>query len=150
MRAVSRICRGGGRYSRHRYAIRRNMNAFGRRFVQGGAPAGTIHPPTRKVNPAMNPINAVSDLTKALTFPFKFVFVVGLCTAINWLTSPGHWWVQWVALGMGIALLCIWARALRTIVTAAAVAAIGYLVFRWWSSRSQASRNTADMPPATR
>jgi hypothetical protein len=46
----------------------------------------------------MNPIGTVSD---AITLPIKAVGVVGLCFVINWMTSPGYWWVKWVALGMG-------------------------------------------------
>ena len=70
----------------------------------------------------MNPFKAVENLSKAVTFPFTALFVVGLCGFINWFTSPGHWWVQWVAFGMAIALLCIWARALRAVAGAAILA----------------------------
>ena len=67
----------------------------------------------------MNPIKFITrpvrDLTQAIVMPFKALFVVGLCFVINWMTSPGHWWVQWVALGMGIAVLVAWARAAQSI-----------------------------------
>ena len=89
----------------------------------------------------MNPLKPLADLSKAVTFPFTLLFVVGLCTIINWFTSPGHWWVQWVAFGMGIALLCIWARALKILIAAVGIAGLGYLVYRWWTSRGQAGRN---------
>lgn len=47
----------------------------------------------------------IKDLTDAVTMPFRALFVVGICWVINAMTSPGHWWVWWVALGMGIATL---------------------------------------------
>ena len=53
----------------------------------------------------MNPLKPLADLSKAVTFPFTFLFVVGLCTIINWFTSPGHWWVQWPALGFALYLV---------------------------------------------
>lgn len=89
----------------------------------------------------MNPLAPAADLLRAFTFPFKMIFVVGLCAAINWFTSPGHWWFQWVAFGMGIALLCIWARALRTLVGAGLLAGMGYLAYRWWKGREPGDAN---------
>lgn len=83
----------------------------------------------------MNPLKAPKHLLRAVTFPFTFLFVVGLCTFINWFTSPGQWWVQWVAFGMGIALICIWARALKILVATIGIAAIGYFLYRWWQDR---------------
>jgi hypothetical protein len=86
----------------------------------------------------MNPLDAAKDLTRAVTFPFTFLFVVGLCAFINWFTSPGHWWVQWVAFGMGIALITVWARALKVLVATIGLAAIGYFLYRWWQNRTNA------------
>jgi fatty acid desaturase len=51
-------------------------------------------------------VNPVRTLREAITLPFTAIFVVGLCFVINWMTAPGFWWVQWVALGMGIAVFC--------------------------------------------
>ncbi len=66
------------------------------------------------------------------------LFVVGLCFFINVMTSPGHWWFQWVAFGMGIGLVVVWARALRTLGVAALTAGIAYLVYRWFFRRKAA------------
>ena len=70
----------------------------------------------------MNPISTVSD---AITLPLKAVGVVGLCFVINWMTSPGYWWVKWVALGMGIAVVSAWWRAFRLVALTAIIAALG-------------------------
>lgn len=93
----------------------------------------------------MNPLSIITrpmrDLTQAVLMPLKALFVVGLCFAINWMSSPGHWWVQWVALGMGIAVLVAWARAARLLLLLALV----YLVGRWVERRhGQAMRARFD------
>jgi uncharacterized protein (DUF983 family) len=47
---------------------------------------------------------------------------------VNLLTSPGHWWVQWAALGIGIAWVLSLVRVVQAIVIAGGVAAlIAYL-----------------------
>ena len=47
----------------------------------------------------MNPLNIlfnnpVSDVIRAVVMPFKFIFVVGLCWFINYMTFTGTWWVK--------------------------------------------------------
>lgn len=90
----------------------------------------------------MNPLHLITrpvrDLTRAITLPFKALFVVGLCFAINAMTSPGHWWVKWVAFGMGIAVLVAWARALRTLLAIGLVAAVGLWVHRRYGDQARA------------
>jgi hypothetical protein len=83
----------------------------------------------------MNPVRTVAD---AFAKPFKFLYVVGLCCLINVVTSPGHWWVQWVALGMGIAVIAAWARAVKLLVAAGAVAALGAWAYRRWGDAGKA------------
>lgn len=87
----------------------------------------------------MNPLSAV---VKAVTFPLQWIFVVGLCYFINWVTSPDEWWAQWVAFGMTIALVCVWARALKVIVATVGLAGGAYLVHRWWTGRSEPVAST--------
>ena len=90
----------------------------------------------------MNPLSAipvVSDIARAITYPFKMIFVVGLCAFINYFTSPGVWWVQWVAFGMGIGLIAVWAKAIRAVGVAAITAAVGYVVYRWFQRRKATS-----------
>ncbi|MEJ2076556.1 MAG: hypothetical protein P8020_13865 [Acidobacteriota bacterium] len=58
---------------------------------------------------------------RALKFLFVGPLILVLCLVINVMTSPGHWWVQWVALGIGIA----WVISLFRVI--AAIIAIGGL-----------------------
>ena len=78
----------------------------------------------------MNPLRPFHNVAAAVVMPFKALFVVGLCALINALTSPGHWWFRWVALGMGIAVVVAFARAARSIVLLALLAWGGWWVYR--------------------
>ena len=40
---------------------------------------------------------------RALKFLVVGPLVLVLCFVIDAMTSPGHWWVQWAALGISIA-----------------------------------------------
>lgn len=59
---------------------------------------------------------------------FRFLFVAPLVLAmlviINLMTSPGHWWVQWPALGIGFAWLISWGRVLRAVLVLGGLAAL--------------------------
>ena len=47
---------------------------------------------------------------------------------VNLMTSPGHWWVQWAALGIGIAWIFSLIRVLRAMILLGGLAAlIAYL-----------------------
>jgi hypothetical protein len=62
-----------------------------------------------------------------VTAPFILAFLV----VINLMTSPGHWWVQWAALGMGIAWVFSLLRVVRAVIIAGGLAAFGaYLMNR--------------------
>lgn len=58
---------------------------------------------------------------------FKFLFVgpmiLAMLVVINWMTSPGHWWVQWPALGIGIAWFFSLLRVAKAVVIAGGLAA---------------------------
>lgn len=75
-------------------------------------------------------MNPIRNLHAAITLPFTAVFVVGLCFIVNWMTAPGHWWVQWVALGMGIAVLGAWFRAAKTLIAGGALALLAAWAYR--------------------
>jgi hypothetical protein len=70
------------------------------------------------------------DLHQAVTLPFTALFTLAICTTINWITSPGHWWVQWPALGLGIAWLISLARVARAVVLAGGLAAVAAILMR--------------------
>ena len=55
---------------------------------------------------------------QALKFLFIGPLILALLVVINFMTSPGDWWVQWAALGIGIA----WVLSLFRVIGAAVVA----------------------------
>lgn len=65
---------------------------------------------------------------RAVRFLYAGPTVLVFLAAINLLTSPGHWWVQWAALGIGIAWVISLFRVLRAAILLGGLAAlIGYL-----------------------
>jgi len=65
---------------------------------------------------------------KAVKFLFMGPLILVVLVIINALTSPGHWWVQWAALGIGIAWLFSLFRVVVAIVAVGGLAAfIAYL-----------------------
>jgi hypothetical protein len=50
--------------------------------------------------------------------------IVGMLVVINLMTSPGHWWVQWPALGIGIAWVISAFRVLGALAMVGGLAAL--------------------------
>ncbi len=70
-------------------------------------------------------------LWRAVKFLFVGPLILALCFVINVMTSPHHWWVQWVALGIGIAWIINFFRVLKAAVLLGGLAAlIAYLTRR--------------------
>ncbi len=90
----------------------------------------------------MNPLRTVSD---AVSLPFKAIGVIALCFTINLMTSPGHWWVQWVVLGMGIAVISAWWRAVKLVGVMAVLAGLAAV---FWP-RARTALHSATAAPAT-
>lgn len=67
---------------------------------------------------------------RAVTFLFKAPLILAMLFVINLMTSPGHWWVQWAALGLGIAWGVSLLRVIRAIIVAGGLAAIGALILK--------------------
>ncbi len=68
---------------------------------------------------------------EALKFLFVGPLIVAFLFVINVMTSPGHWWVQWAALGIGIAWVISLIRVITAVIVAGGLAALGaYLVSR--------------------
>ena len=55
---------------------------------------------------------------RALKFLVVGPMILIMLFVINWMTTPGEWWVQWAALGIGIA----WFISLGRVIFAAIVA----------------------------
>lgn len=65
---------------------------------------------------------------RAFRFLFLGPLILALLVVINLMTSPDHWWVQWAALGIGIAWVFSLFRVIRTMAIVCGLAAlIAYL-----------------------
>lgn len=69
-------------------------------------------------------------LMRSVTFLVKAPLILAMLVVINLMTSPGHWWVQWPALGMGIAWVLSLFRVLRAVVVAGGLAALAAVLMR--------------------
>jgi hypothetical protein len=67
---------------------------------------------------------------RAVKFLFTGPLILLFLVVINWMTSPGEWWVQWAALGLGIAWFFSLLRVIRAVVVAGGLAALGTYLFR--------------------
>ncbi len=64
----------------------------------------------------------------ALKFLFTGPLILVLLVVINWMTTPGNWWVKWAALGIGIAWVISLFRVVAAIVAIGGIAAfVAYL-----------------------
>jgi hypothetical protein len=65
---------------------------------------------------------------RSVKFLFTGPLVLALLEIINGMTAPGHWWVQWAALGIGIAWIFSLLRVIRAMILVGGLAAlIAYL-----------------------
>ena len=67
----------------------------------------------------------MSRTLHSLKFIFMGPLILAFLFVINLMTSPGHWWVQWAALGIGIAWVLSLFRVIRAVVIAGGLAALG-------------------------
>ena len=68
----------------------------------------------------------------AAKFLVKGPLILALLVVINLMTSPGHWWVQWPALGIGIAWVVSLLRVLRAALLLGGLAA----AWAWYRGRT--------------
>jgi hypothetical protein len=61
---------------------------------------------------------------RALKFLFTGPIILVFLVIVNLVTSPGHWWVQWAALGIGIAWVISLFRVLRAMILLGGLAAL--------------------------
>ena len=65
---------------------------------------------------------------RAVKFLFIGPLILAMVVIINVMTSPGHWWAQWAALGIGIAWTVSLLRVIRAMILVGGLAAlIAYL-----------------------
>jgi len=76
---------------------------------------------------------------KSIKYLITAPFIFAMLFVINWMTTPGQWWIQWVALGMGIAWVIALLRVFRAFLLLGGLAALG----AWWVNRSR----KGDRPP---
>jgi hypothetical protein len=61
---------------------------------------------------------------RAVRFLFVGPVVLVALFFVNLMTSPGNWWVQWAALGIGIAWVISLFRVIQALVIAGGIAAL--------------------------
>jgi hypothetical protein len=61
---------------------------------------------------------------RALRFLFVGPMILLMLVVINYMTSPGDWWVQWAALGIGIAWFISLFRVVAAMVVAGGIAGL--------------------------
>jgi hypothetical protein len=61
---------------------------------------------------------------RAVRFLFLGPVILLFLVVINYMTSPGRWWVQWAALGIGIAWVISLFRVVSTLALAGGLAAL--------------------------
>jgi hypothetical protein len=61
---------------------------------------------------------------RAARFLFAGPVILVFLVIINVMTSPGHWWVQWAALGIGIAWVISLLRVIRAVILLGGLAAL--------------------------
>ncbi len=67
---------------------------------------------------------------RAIRFLFMGPLILVMLVVINLMTSPRHWWVQWAALGIGIAWVISLLRVLRALILAGGLAAVSAYLLR--------------------
>ena len=67
----------------------------------------------------------MSRTLHSLKFLFMGPLILAFLFVINLMTSPSHWWVQWAALGIGIAWVISLMRVIRAVIIAGGLAALG-------------------------
>jgi hypothetical protein len=63
-------------------------------------------------------------LWRSIRFLFVGPVLLVFLVIVNLATSPGHWWVQWAALGIGIAWFFSLLRVIRAVILLGGLAAV--------------------------
>lgn len=62
---------------------------------------------------------------RAVKFLFTAPLILAFLFVVNLMTWHGRWWVQWAALGLGIAWVSSLFRVIRAVILAGGLAALG-------------------------
>ena len=73
---------------------------------------------------------------KAIKFLITGPMILGMLFFINLFTSPGHWWIQWPAFGIGIAWMISLFRVLRSVIVVGGLAALAFLAYRYFTRQN--------------
>lgn len=72
---------------------------------------------------------------RALRFLITGPMILGMLFLINVVTSPGHWWVQYAAMGIGIAWFISLLRVVRSVIVVGGLAALSYVAYRYFTKQ---------------
>jgi hypothetical protein len=72
----------------------------------------------------------VGNVLAAAKFLVIGPMILALLVVINLMTSPGEWWVQWPALGIGIAWVISLFKVVRAVILAGGAAALAAYLMR--------------------
>ena len=73
---------------------------------------------------AQQNMNPMVQTYRAAKFLITGPLVLVMLFVINWMTTPGIWWVKWAALGIGIGWFFSLVRVLRAAVLVGGLAAL--------------------------
>jgi hypothetical protein len=78
----------------------------------------------------------VTRTMSSVKFLFMAPFILGFLFLINLMTWQGEWWVQWAALGLGIAWVSSLFRVIRAVIVGGGLAAVAAYWLKNRGSRS--------------
>jgi hypothetical protein len=70
------------------------------------------------------------DAIDAFRFLIFGPLILAFLALVNWMTSPGDWWIQWAALGIGIAWFICLIRVIRAAIIVGGLSALGLYLWR--------------------
>ncbi len=72
---------------------------------------------------------------RAIRFLITGPMILAMLFVINLVTSPGHWWVQYAAMGIGIAWAISLLRVIRSMIVVGGLAALSYIAYRYFAKQ---------------
>lgn len=72
---------------------------------------------------------------RAIKFLITGPMILGMLFFINVVTSPHHWWVQYAAMGIGIAWVVSLMRVIRAVIVVGGLAALAYMASRYFTKQ---------------